>query len=587
MHMSAQAAGNLPIVEEFWAAAPGVMAHSPTTINVPEVSEGASMLVSVYLASGRAILEDFTMLRTDLISQLLQAVQEAHHCPAGYEIVLQAAGIQLQMDHCAGDSGIQDGSAIQAVISMTAEVTRMLEQFEETNQCLRDRSLSGQKFGNNDDIPTVALEELQRLSRLAAPRAPAPSEKFEEWMVDECYEVRELAMWSIGFCGEVVFTLIPKLKGFLYESGEKAAPIRLEVIRTLIMTAARVDPKPLLPVIIEALYHPDGRVVYEVLDGVTRKMGGSAVIKDVAVPSVLALALHAVGQQVQRQAGRTLHRIDKEVWHKAMFPDLYDQDVWNARDARLHQRLSATLALSDVACRHSLESLAEKNSILEGDRLKESNMGLERLRAFAAKESLRRAQLTIEKGSGANTSVMPVRAEFDAACLRARMHAAKPGLSFVIEGEAAWECLPRCVIDCEDAARTSRSQLSTVAIEARNVQLRRYFSSKVGSLRTDTGSLSVRRGRLFISPNGTWTERVKHFFHALENIEGGDPVHSWLFPRKDRPPQHDFEPFYRELDRSLLFDHGPPVPWATMLPQRDAQRAWPQCVCPLDDGEEE
>lgn len=149
-----------------------------------------------------------------------------------------------------------------------------------------------------------------------------------------------------------------------------------------------------------------------------------------------------------------------------------------------------------------------------------------------------------------------------------------------VRGEAAWACLPR---GCIHADRMTREQDLLAAVRkvmrtdprrrlwhirhlftsyletAGEDHARRFFvrypqayvlllrcsqedaDTTVGTHRAMRALRTIRRKQL-----RHYFERYaqgSHFFRMLAGIEGNDPLHQWLFPKRGSHPQQDFEPY--------------------------------------------
>lgn len=475
--------------------------------------------------------EAFEFLPTDTGARVREVAAHALRPKPGLRVRILLGMQLLEDEHVLGDGGLQlaPGERHEAlvVLDMEPAVCRMVDLFrgvvrsfvaEEAAQSSESPPAPAPWAEEDLSLGKEACTELERLG----PRASPASQFFVDWLDHPNTEVRQLAAWAVGGLGAEAVPLLPRLAEAL--KGDGCADVREEAAQSFLSIAAAAPAEMLLALSEGA--PRTGALASEdfwwVRVQALRAIGPGSARAGAAVEE-LARAIADGRQCIRAEAVRALGRVDRTELRSVIQGDLRDVAMWGRAAERLEGRLE------------------------------------EARRGAAPREARRAAGGAVPGGcadaeADANGRPFPLPAGFSATDLRAHLYdedaATVQERAFVaappIQGEAAWRCLD------EGCVASDRFAGEWQALVAKLRELKE--ASRGGPLPKAAVARRLARLRRHFSRGA----QAMLFFERLPRIEGGDPMHMWLFPRRGYPPPEDFEAMVPPQKRPMSFCRAGP-----------------------------
>jgi len=451
---------------------------------------------------------------------------------------------------------------------------------------------------------------------------------FVELLGDPHPKVRQLGAWCLAGAGHDAEAATPQLAATLDDPDNDVQAETLEALQIL----CRFSPEQVLPILIRKLNHSSVSPITR------RKRDQAASIIDGL------LAPHALGCDVPRfkePIAGAAAAVVPELWRIARQP-LTDGDDRRAHDSlKLKARRSLKSLQPEELKRSQLEELAADWDAREEEHLlsrlreaKEVGEALREARYSALKDLAGDSEELVEvekimdakRRPRGDADELPFPAPFDPAALREAVHADGTALVFVVEGEAAWACLPCGVVgssSCDQeeaegergsvedgptagasggATMPAASKSQAAAICSGGGGTERDAASAVGAAAAAADSSGqaaplrrrqrrwwrgeTRRRRHFLNADGFTHQRARfwcafstHYFERLSHLEGGDPFHQWTRSPRDPMPSQDLEGFFdlRARRKAAARATKPPREGGELTDGPRRGRPYPRC----------
>lgn len=390
----------------------------------------------------------------------------------------------------------------------------------EALEVLRQREDAAQKQAeaagaDDDDIPNYGDDEwneeyswrspLNMLKRLGH-RAAAATPYFATLLQKKNIMLKELGAWCLGMVGSAAGPHLSELFEGTQHANQKVKAVSSGSLVLLGKTCsfkisdANLLKKMILDEVQQCLHTDRWTSITEQLMLYLLRSLPEAEL-DCIFPQVMNSPNKKV---VTRGLISQVARRHPAYFRRTTRPDFFDEKLWQQSLASLDKRLSEAKEKQEAKRQEQYEKFART---CNGD---------EELKAL---DKMWHASSVEIKLHGIDPDQLPFRgwvAGFDPMQLRAKMHADPLAYDPIVVGEAGWRCLEMCVIEADKFAPGQNEFTGKLSP---NAQLRRMLTLKA---------------RLV-------SKSSKYCVAKLANAEGGDPLHSWLFPDKSRSPDESVE----------------------------------------------